>query len=279
MFHIMAVYNYEIDVAVNEGRGAMMIWSEGETGGVTVTVPDESGLLADLARRFEAGQGFSVATLNLDHVVKLAQNPQFRDAYQAHTHVTADGNPIVWLSRLAGQEISLIPGSELIDPLAALAARHQVPVALFGATQDALEAAAAALEAQHPGLKVVLTRAPAMGFDPQTAAAAADIAAIGASGARLCFLALGAPKQEVFAARAQDALPATGFVSIGAGLDFIAGTQRRAPVWVRWIAAEWIWRLLSNPARLAARYGACLRVLPGLTGKALRSRWQGRAAP
>lgn len=256
----------------------MMIWSEGEPGGVTVTVPDQAALLADLARRFAAGEGFSVATLNLDHVVKLARNPQFRDAYHAHTHVTADGNPIVWLSRLAGQEVKLLPGSELIDPLAGLAARMGVKVALFGATEAALEAAAAQLVSRHPGLEVALTRAPAMGFDPLDDAAVEDIDAIGASGAGLCFLALGAPKQEIFAARAQAQLPAVGFVSIGAGLDFIAGTQTRAPAWVRALAAEWLWRLLSDPRRLAARYGACIAVLPELTGRALRARRAGRAA-
>ena len=49
----------------------MMIWSDDETGGVTVTVRNQAALLDDMAQRFERGEGFSVATLNLDHVVKL----------------------------------------------------------------------------------------------------------------------------------------------------------------------------------------------------------------
>ena len=221
-----------------------------------------------------------MATLNLDHAVKLRKDPAFHAAYKAHTHVTADGNPVVWLSRLAGEPVSLVPGSELIEPLAALAARCGVGIALFGSTQATLEAAAEALCARHAGLQVALCRAPAMGFEPGSEAAGEDIAAIGASGAGLCFLALGAPRQEVFAARAQQALPGVGFVSIGAGLDFIAGTQHRAPAWVRALAAEWLWRMLGNPKRLAARYGACILALPGLTGRALRARRvQGRARP
>ena len=252
----------------------MMIWNEQEGHTVTVTVRDRDTLLADLRHRFRAHQGFSVATLNLDHVVKLRRDPQFRAAYAAQTHVTADGNPIVWLSRLAGQQVSLVPGSELIDPLAEVAAQEAVPVALFGATPAALQAAAAELTQRFAGIEIVLQHAPEMGFDPQGAAADEGIAALEASGAGLCFLALGAPKQEIFASHASAALPQVGFVSIGAGLDFIAGTQRRAPVWVRAIAAEWLWRLLSNPVRLAARYASCLAALPGLTGKALRVRWQ-----
>ena len=257
----------------------MMTWSEGNPHGVTVTVTDQPTLLDDLAARLRAGQGFSVATLNLDHVVKLSRNPRFRAAYAAHTHVTADGKPIVWLSRLAGQQVSLVPGSELIEPLVAKAVEARVPVAFFGSSQETLEVAADRLRARHRGLEIALCRAPVMGFDPESAVVEEDIAALKASGARLVFLALGAPKQEVFAARAQMALPEMGFVSVGAGLDFIAGTQRRAPAWVQAIAAEWLWRMLSDPRRLAARYGACIAVLPKLLARALRSRQQRRAWP
>lgn len=256
-----------------------MIWSETEVGPITVTVPDQTALLADLSHRFETKQGFSVATINLDHVVKLATDPVFRDAYARHSHITADGNPIVWLSRLAGQkDVALVPGSELIEPLAALAAKAGVSVALFGATDASLAAAAGALETKQPGLKVALTLAPPMGFDPMGQAADEAIEAIRQSGARLVYLALGAPKQEQFAVRAQTALPEVGFLSIGAGLDFISGAQRRAPKWVRAIAAEWLWRMLSNPKRLAARYLGCLVILPGLTLRALAARRQRSAA-
>lgn len=253
----------------------VMVWSDKDvqTGRqVQVTVPDRAGLLDDLGQHMAHGRGFALATLNLDHVVKLRQSPDFGRAYLTHTHVTADGNPIVWLCRLAGEPVALIPGSELILPLAEVAARQGVPVALVGSTQDTLELAAQRLEERIPGLEVVLQLAPPMGFDPTSAQADAVIAAIGDSGAGLCFLALGAPKQELLAARAHAALQGVGFVSIGAGLDFIAGHQRRAPRLVRMLAAEWLWRLASNPRRLAARYGACLRVLPGLTARAIRAR-------
>ena len=252
----------------------MMIWNNSDGGQpVTVNVSNMVSLLDDLAGRFEARQGFSVATINLDHVVKLSRDRAFRDAYAAHSHITADGNPIVWLERLSGRgDVALVPGSELIGPVAALAGEKQVPVGLFGATESSLEAAAAAFERQNPGLKIVLTLAPPMGFEPSSDAASEMIDKIGESGARLVFLALGAPKQERFAARAAARLPETGFLSIGAGLDFVSGAQKRAPRWVRALAGEWLWRLVGNPNRLAARYGACLLVLPGLTMRAFRAR-------
>lgn len=220
----------------------------------------------------DRGEGFSLATLNLDHLVKIRTDPAFRTAYQRQTHVTADGRPIVWLSKLAGQQVSLVPGSELIEPLAALAARKEAPIALLGSTEDTLAATATVLEAKYPGLIVAAQIAPAMGFDPGGDDAQAAIKAIEASGARLCFLALGAPKQELLAARAQNLSKGVGYISIGAGLDFIAGSQVRAPKLFRALALEWLWRLASNPRRLASRYAKCFAILPRAFGLAIAGR-------
>lgn len=237
-----------------------------------VNTATKDALMSDIEARFAAGHGFSVATLNLDHITKLRQRPDFVTAYRQHSHVVADGNPIVWMLRLTGRNVELVPGSELIEPLSALAARMDVSVALFGSDAATLDQSAAALEASHPGLRVVCKIAPPMGFDPASDAAAASLKQIQSSGARLCFVALGAPKQEFLAARAADLVPACGFVSIGAGLDFIAGTQTRAPVWVRRIAMEWFWRMATNPSRLARRYWDCFVVMLQMLGLILQKR-------
>lgn len=252
----------------------MIDWSARTSPGsmLRVTAPDLPALLDDLEAHFRDRRGFALATLNLDHLVKLRSDAAFARAYHAHSHVTADGNPIVWLSRLAGRPVTLIPGSDLIGPVTRLAARTGTTVALFGATEAALEAAGEALVRAAPGLRIVARIAPPMGFDPTGPAADAAIARIGASGAGLCLLALGAPKQEIFAAHAAARLPQTGFMSIGAGLDFLAGTQTRAPAWMRRLAAEWLWRLAGSPRRMAGRYARCFAILPGEAARALRAR-------
>lgn len=239
---------------------------------IAVNVATRQALMQDLATHFSTGRGFTLATLNLDHLVKIRRDPAFQAAYARHSHVTADGNPIVWLCGMAGQSVDLIPGSELIEPVAQLAAEHGVKIALLGATEEALEAAGTALQARIPGLQIATRIAPPMGFDPEGSGADDAIARLRASGAGLCFLALGAPKQERFAARAQESLPGMGFLSIGAGLDFIAGTQTRAPRIIRRFALEWLWRLAGSPRRLAARYAACFAVLPAAVRVARKAR-------
>lgn len=252
----------------------LVAFSAPQEGAVSLTHATRAELLGDIETHLTEKRGFALATLNLDHVVKLKRDPVFRAAYLAQTHVVADGNPIVWLSGMAGREVELIPGSDTIRPLVEIAARTSTPIAFLGSTQETLDAAGKALQAEFPGLQIAAAIAPPYGFDPEGDAAADALAVIEKSGAGLCLLALGAPKQEILAARGRTLAPSVGFVSIGAGLDFISGQQKRAPVWVRKLALEWLWRMLSSPARLAGRYLSCIAILPGLM---LMAKRQGKA--
>jgi len=239
---------------------------------IRVNMTDAETLLVEAGRRMVAGEGYALATINLDHLVKLARDLSFRDIYAAQDLVCADGNPIVWLSKLAKKPVSLVPGSDMVLPLAQEAARNGVSIALMGSTDEALAAAADALRARVPGLEVAACIAPPMGFDPAGPAARAILEELSASGAKLTYIALGAPKQEIFAAFGRTVVPDMGFASIGAGLDFLAGRQKRAPKWVRAIAMEWAWRMLSSPRRMVKRYAECAAILPGEAVRAWRQR-------
>ena len=239
---------------------------------IRVNMADWAALSASVRQRFAARQGFALATINLDHLVKLGADPAFRKAYGRQDFVVADGYPIRWLARLAGQPVSLLPGADLVVPLCKLASDQGIRVALVGTTSEALEDASAELKRQVRGLDIVLCQSPGWGFDPDSQEADAVLKEIADSGARLCFVALGAPRQERLSCRGREFAPAVGFVSVGAGLDFLGGHQRRAPDWVRALAMEWVWRALRNPLRLGPRYARCLAILPGQFFRALRLR-------
>ncbi len=249
---------------------------------IRVNVPDEATLLTEVEQRFASNKGFAIATLNLDHLVKLSTNEAFRLAYARQDLVTADGNPIVWLARAAGhRRVELVPGSDLIQPVLQKAAAHRAQVAFVGSTEASLEAASRILSEKVPGIEIKALVAPPMGFDPTGAEAFHILDGIAAQGIRLVLVALGAPKQEQFAAIGRDRYPDLGFLSIGAGLDFIAGAQRRAPAWARRLALEWLWRMLLSPRRLALRYLDCALVLPAhlMRSLAMRSGPSSKVSP
>jgi exopolysaccharide biosynthesis WecB/TagA/CpsF family protein len=213
-----------------------------------------------------------LATVNLDHLVKMRDSPAFTRAYAAQDIVVADGWPIVTLSRLAGRPVELVPGSDMMLPLCQWAADAGVRVALVGSTEDTLSAARSALTKHFPSLDIHITLAPPMGFDPASPAAAEILQRLQDEGISLCLLALGAPKQEEFAARGRTLVPSVGFASIGAGLDFLSGRQKRAPRVLRYLRLEWLWRALMSPARLLPRYANCLFILPSQAIRALHIR-------
>ena len=240
---------------------------------VDVNIPNRAALLMAVRARLTAKQGFALATINLDHLVKLRDSSAFRKDYADHDLIVADGNPIVWLSQLANSPVSLVPGSDLVEPLARIAASAEASVALVGSTQWALDTAARYLTQSVPGLEIVMCVAPAMGFDPTGPQAVKILTDLQQLGTGLCFVALGAPKQEAFAALGRKLAPSVGFASVGAGLDFLAGSQTRAPGWVRQIAMEWAWRALTSPSRLIPRYAACAAILPRQIIDALKLRF------
>jgi exopolysaccharide biosynthesis WecB/TagA/CpsF family protein len=135
---------------------------------------------------------------------------------------------------------------------------------MMGSNDRTLAITAKRLSERFRGLEVTGYYAPGADFDPYSREADAAIDCIRASGAKLCFIALGAPRQELFAARCLDELNGTGLLCIGAALDFIAGTQTRAPSLTQKIGLEWAWRMLKEPRRLGPRYVRCMAVVPRL---------------
>lgn len=232
--------------------------------GVTINVSSLSEAVTSIVDAVEQGDNFSVCTLNLDHVVQLQQKPDFRAAYRRARFVTADGFPIVVLSRLLGVPITRTAGADLVEPLCAAAGKKGLPIFLFGSDTATLETCAAELTRRYEGLEVAGVLAPGRNFSADSAEADDAIERIRTSGAKLCFLALSAPKQEVFASRCLDELTGTGFLCIGASLDFIAGTQVRAPIFAQKAGLEWAWRMINNPSRLAPRYARCAAAVPRL---------------
>jgi N-acetylglucosaminyldiphosphoundecaprenol N-acetyl-beta-D-mannosaminyltransferase len=234
----------------NEERGAIVA-------GQRINVLNFRNLLNSVMSRANSNTGFTLATLNLDHLVKLRDDEAFRSAYKRMTLVSADGAPIVKLGRRKTPGLERVAGADIIGPICKAAAQDGLRIYFFGSSPEKLEAARQTLQAENPGLIICGLEAPPQGFDISSPAALECGARIAASGAQLCFICLGAPKQELFADRLAQLHPTIGFLCVGAALDFIAGTPKRAPLVLQRWGLEWTWRLLREPRRLGWRYAQC----------------------
>jgi exopolysaccharide biosynthesis WecB/TagA/CpsF family protein len=242
-----------------------------EIDGQSINVATPADAVSAALRFVAEGRSFTFFTLNMDHLVKRRGDASFRDAYRRATLISADGAPLVWLARRQGVRLERTTGADLLQPLCRAAAQARVPVAIFGSSKHSIERAAGRLKALYPGLDIVHMEAPPQGFDPLSEAADAAGARIAASGAKLCFVALGAPKQELFGDRMAGRQDGIGYLGVGAAIDFVSGTQVRAPHVFQRTGLEWLWRLGSDPRRFFIRYTRCALTLASITA-ALRHR-------
>lgn len=225
-----------------------------KVGHVPLDLLSFEGALAAIAARVASGRGGYVVTPNIDHVVLAEDDPAFRAAYAGAALSLIDGTPLFWATRLIGQMApAKLSGSDLVTPLMAEAGKRGWKVYLLGAGPGVAERAAEIFRRDH-GTQVVGCDAPMLSLDPDDPATAAAFEKVRAARPDLLLLALGAPKQEILMHRFQAAYAPAVALGIGASLDFVAGTVRRAPVWMQKSGLEWAYRLGQEPRRLWRRY-------------------------
>jgi N-acetylglucosaminyldiphosphoundecaprenol N-acetyl-beta-D-mannosaminyltransferase len=224
-------------------------------GPVPVDVVSKAEALARIEGLVTAGRGGRVFTPNVDHVVLAHRDEALRRAYARAELCTADGAPLVFLSRLSPAPLpERVAGSDLVEPVVARAAERGWPLFLLGGGPGVADEAAARWKSRYPRLAVAGTAAPRVSAVPTAEQVERAAELVRAAAPRIVLVALGAPKQELFIdALAAHVAPAV-LLGIGAALDFVAGRVRRAPAFVSRVGAEWLFRLAQEPRRLAHRY-------------------------
>ncbi|MGB9377713.1 MAG: WecB/TagA/CpsF family glycosyltransferase [Mycobacteriales bacterium] len=202
-----------------------------------------------------AGVGGTVVTPNIDILRLASRDDDLRRLVDGSSLVVADGVPLLWAARLAGEALAgQVAGSSLIFSLSQAAARRGVSIFLLGGAPGVAEKAGAALQVKYPGLRVAGVNCPPLGFESDPALIDAVRAAVTAAGPGIVFCGLGFPKQERLAAALAPAVPGTWFIGCGAAITFAAGQIPRAPRWMQRSGLEWVHRLSREPRRLFRRY-------------------------
>jgi exopolysaccharide biosynthesis WecB/TagA/CpsF family protein len=187
-----------------------------------------------------------IATANPEFVMIAQGDDNFRNILRRTALNLPDGIGLVLATRIKGQAVrARITGSDGVPKLIERAAGEGWRVFLLGAAEGVAAKAADILEGRYPGLKIVGTfsGSPA----PEEEDAIAEM--IRESHADIVLVAYGAPAQDKWLARNAPRLGAQVGMGIGGTLDFITGVQKRAPVWMRRVGLEWLYRLIRQPSR------------------------------
>lgn len=196
-------------------------------------------------------QRLLVGVLNAAKIVELHKNPRLRDAMIDCDLLVADGQSVVWASKLLGRPLpERVAGIDIFGNLLQLADRHALSIALLGATPEVNNSAREAIEKRYPNLKVAYSHHGY--FTEAQSAAIAD--GIQASRADMLFLGITSPKKEIFLANHGARIDVPVQHGVGGSFDIMAGITARAPVAWQVVGMEWAYRLLQEPRRLWWRY-------------------------
>lgn len=197
-----------------------------------------------------------VITANLNYAMLAAEDPQLAPVTRDAAMILADGQPIVWRSRLKGGDQTLpcrVAGSEMIFRLAQESARQGWRIYFLGAEPGVAQACADNLCELYPGLTVAgVLSPPYKKLSPDEHER--QLAQIRAARPDILLVAFGQPKGEKWIRENAAALGVPVSIQVGASFDFAAGRVKRAPLWAQRLGLEWAHRMMSDPMRLVPRY-------------------------
>lgn len=227
-----------------------------------------TGLLAVAAK--PDGAASIVVTPNVDHIVRLDADADFKALYHQADYIFADGMPLVWASRMAPVGLpERVTGSDLFVALARVASQQHIRVFVIGGMPGQESMLLAAFARVYPGIELEIY-CPSMKFEPQGEEGLEALRRVNAFKPGIVFVCLGMPKQERWAFAHRDAMQAQLVLCVGAAMEFALGFKSRAPQWMQRAGLEWFWRLASEPRRLWRRYIVQGSRFAGL----LRREWQ-----
>ena len=222
---------------------------------VKLRVTDYAGALECARRAIETGEQIRMNLCNV-HVTMVAQSlPELMAALNHPAAVTLpDGMPLVWGMRSWGAKIkNRVYGPDFFELCMKKSNELGFKHFLYGSTEETLEKLGKNLAEKFNAPEIHGSFSPP--FRPLTEEEENEIAEkINASGANVVWVALGAPKQEIFVDKIAGKLNAPVVIAIGAAFDFHAGTVKQAPDWLQDHGLEWLYRLIQEPRRLWFRY-------------------------
>lgn len=194
-----------------------------------------------------------VCFANVHMVMTAYDNPGYKRIINDADLVTPDGMPLVWTLRRKGYpHQERVYGPTLTQKLLERLKDSGIPVGFLGSTPEVLGKLKDAVQTQYPGTNVVYSFSPP--FRELTEEEDEELVnAINESGARILFVGLGCPKQEVWMHAHRGKVKAV-MLGVGAAFDFIAGVKSQAPLWIQRLGMEWFYRLVTEPKRLWRRY-------------------------
>ena len=197
-------------------------------------------------RWMDERHGALIATANAEMIMNATRDEELFEILRAADLVVPDGAGTVWAAHHLGHEMpERVAGYDLTQELLKRAPEKNRRVFFFGSAPGVAEKAKQKAEAMYPGIQIVGVRNGYYSEDEVPAI----IRMIRAAQPDLLLAALGVPKQEKWLKKYKEKLGVPVSIGVGGTLDVMAGTAKRAPVWMQKAKLEWLFRGILQPKR------------------------------
>lgn len=221
--------------------------------GVNVANVNMDTLIPKLQQLIRTAKGEYVCATNVHTIVTAYHDPHYLAAQNSSILTFPDGAPVAKVAKNRGYNgIARTAGPDVMEEIFRISVKNGYRHFFYGSTPETLANLSVKLKERYPGINIVGMISPPFGaistwedkpFIDRINAAKPDIVWVG----------LGAPKQELWMYEHRGKIQSL-MIGVGAGFDFHAGTVRRAPQWMQRHGLELLYRLFSDPKRLAKRY-------------------------
>lgn len=228
----------------------------GDLAGIPVSRTALADAADELLARARAGERPTAYRLVNAYTFALAdQMEPYHDLLSNHGVNLPDGRPLVQsLNGLVSGvgDFEQVRGPSFFAKCLDEGRRFGVRHFFLGGTPELLDALVREATRLYPGIAICGTHSPPF-REPTEAETREQDRTIQAAKPHVVWVGLGTPKQDFEAQRLCDELGVTT-AGVGAAFDFVAGTKREAPMWMRRLSMEWSFRLITEPRRLWRRY-------------------------
>ena len=220
--------------------------------GVHIAAISMPWLIDYLDRYVHELKGRYICVSNVHTTIMASDDLSYRDIQNNAVMALPDGGPLSTVGRRRGYlDMKRITGPDLMGEIFSISSkkfRHF----FYGSTENTLYKLRENLLKQYPEIEIAGMYSPP--FRPVSQEEDKEtIAMINSTEPDFIWVGLGAPKQEQWMAQHQGKVNGL-MIGVGAGFDFFAGNLKRAPIWMRKLNLEWLFRLSQEPRRLYKRY-------------------------
>lgn len=242
--------------------------------GVLVDAVDYGAAVERIVAAARARRSCAVTALAVHGVMTGVQSRTHRYRLNRFDLVTPDGQAVRWAMNLLYRTRlpDRVYGPRLMLEVCAAAEAGGLPIFLYGSRPSVLDRLVSRLRERHPGL--IIAGAEPSKFRRTDAREKADLVRrIRGSGARITFVGLGCPRQEVFAYEYRDEL-SIPVIAVGAAFDYHAGEIREPPIFIQKAGLQWLHRFAQEPRRLWRRYWLLNPAFAGLLALQALNLWR-----